>query len=55
MAITIQTVISELSFIAQLADDNPKDPRLPQLVAGVKQDFATALKSVGGDAPITGG
>ena len=55
MAINLKTVIFELQFLAELAADNPHDPRIRDLVNGVKADFATALQGVTGDDPIPGG
>jgi len=52
MAINLRTVITELQFILQLANDNPKDKRLAPLVAAAQTDLATAAQSITGDDPI---
>ena len=52
MAINLRTVISELQFINELANANPKDDRLPKLVQDVQTDLATALKAISGDDPL---
>ncbi len=54
MAITLKTVIFELQFIAELAAENPSDPRLKDLVAAAKTDLATAALSITGDDVIVG-
>ena len=54
MAINIRTVITELQFILELSNDNPKDKRLPQLLADAQTDLATASKSIAGDDPLIG-
>jgi len=51
MAINLKTVIFELQFLAELAADNPHDPRIKDLVTGVKADLATALQSISADDP----
>ena len=52
MAINLKTVITELNFILELSNDNPKDKRLPQLLADAQTDLATAAKSISGDNPM---
>ncbi len=52
MAITLRTVISELSFINELANASPKDKRLSQLVQDVQTDLAIALKEINADDPL---
>ena len=52
MAINLKTVITELQFILELSNDDPKDKRLPQLLADAKTDLATAAKAISGDDPI---
>jgi hypothetical protein len=52
MAITLRTVVNELNFIMSLAADNPKDDRLPQLLADAQTDLAKAAKTIIGDDPI---
>ncbi len=52
MAITLQTVISELQFISDLAAASPKDKRLPDLIQHAKDDLALAAKSIIGSNPI---
>jgi hypothetical protein len=49
MAINLKTVIFELQFIAELAQDNPHDPRLKDLLTAAKTDLATAAESITGD------
>jgi hypothetical protein len=52
-AVSLEVVISELQFIADLQNHSPKDPRLPQLLADAKQDLAAAAaKMSGGNDPI---
>ena len=51
MAINLRTVISELQFILELSNDNPKDKRLTQLLADAQTDLATAAKTISGDDP----
>jgi hypothetical protein len=41
--VSLTVVIDELQLILDLSNENPKDPRLAQLVADVKIDFAQAL------------
>jgi hypothetical protein len=41
--VSLTVVIDELQLILDLSNESPKDPRLAQLVADVKQDFAQAL------------
>ena len=52
MAITIDTVISELNFINDLIKANPKDKRLKQLGKDAKVDLAVALKKITGEDPL---
>jgi hypothetical protein len=52
MAINLRTVISELQFILELSNDNPKDPRLPGLVDAAKKDLAAATVSNQADDPL---
>jgi hypothetical protein len=52
-AVSLEVVISELQFIADLQNHSPKDPRLPQLFADAKQDLAmAAAKVIVGNDPI---
>jgi hypothetical protein len=52
MAINLRTVMSELNFIIELSNDNPKDRRLAQLLADAQMDLAIAAKAISGDDPI---
>jgi hypothetical protein len=52
MAINLRTVITELQFILELSNDNPKDSRLPKLLADAQTDLATASKEIAGDDPL---
>ena len=54
MAINLKTVIAELQFILELSNDNPKDERLPPLVAAAQKDLATAAQAISGDDPGIG-
>ena len=54
MAINLTTVITELNFIKELSIDNPKDARLPKLLADAQTDLATAAKTITGDDPTMG-
>jgi hypothetical protein len=49
-SVSLTVVIDELQLILDLSAENPKDPRLAQLVRDAKEDFALALKKFpGGD------
>ncbi len=52
MPMTLRSVITELQFINQLAVDNPKDPRLKQLLEDAQTDLATVAKEISGDDPL---
>ncbi len=52
MAISLKTVIAELSFINQLATDSPKDSRLKQLLEDAQTDLATIAKEIEGNDPL---
>jgi hypothetical protein len=52
MAINLRTVITELQFILELANDNPTDKRLAALLADAQTDLATAAKAISGDDPL---
>lgn len=52
MPIDLSTVISELTFIAKLAHDNPQDPRLKTLLNGAATDLFIAARSITGDSPL---
>jgi hypothetical protein len=48
--VSLTVVIDELQLILDLSNESSNDPRLAQLVADVKLDFAQALKKFpGGD------
>ncbi len=52
MAITLRTLITELQFINQLAVDNPKDPRLKELLEDAQADLATITKEISAEDPL---
>ena len=52
--VKLTVVIDELTLIDSLSDDNPKDPRLAQLVKDVKEDFALAMKKFPGGDDLPG-
>jgi hypothetical protein len=41
--VSLTVVIDELQLILDLSNENPNDPRLAQLAADVKLDFAQAM------------
>ena len=44
--ISIKTVIAELQWIQELAADNPKDPRMKQLLEDAQNDLAAAAAKI---------
>ena len=52
-SVSLQVCIDELQLILDLADESPKDPRLPSLVADAKADILDALSKIhkGDDLP----
>ena len=52
MAINLKTVITELQFILELSNDDPKNKRLPQLLTDAKTDLAAAAMAISGDDPL---